>query len=98
MLKRPADFLFQVLRSLSGSSRKRPPGRKRELRTGVVKEDLSTLSVDRLPRQGVRFRRIWKSDEWVDSAQALAEDRESWEELCSRTTHLGENVENRVTR
>ncbi|KAK6760994.1 hypothetical protein RB195_022171 [Necator americanus] len=35
------------------------------------------------------------SDEWNNSVQALAEDREGWAELCSRATHLGEDAENR---
>ncbi|KAK6734559.1 hypothetical protein RB195_018008 [Necator americanus] len=70
-LRRPADRLVQrVLRSLSGSSWKKPPGRKR----------------------------IWNSDEWIDSVQALAEDREGSAELCTRTAHLGEDAGNRVRR
>ncbi|KAK6748519.1 hypothetical protein RB195_001253 [Necator americanus] len=40
---------------------------------------------------------IWENDEWINS-QALAEDREGWAELCSRTTHLGEDADNRVRR
>ncbi|KAK6762804.1 hypothetical protein RB195_023491 [Necator americanus] len=40
--------------------------------------------------------RIWNSDEWIDSVQALAEDRESWAELFSGTAHLGEDVSDRV--
>ncbi|KAK6734131.1 hypothetical protein RB195_017732 [Necator americanus] len=55
-------------------------------------------SVDRQFRRDVRFRRIWNSDEWIDSVQALAEDREGWAELCSRTAHLGEDAANRVRR
>ncbi|KAK6764662.1 hypothetical protein RB195_024838 [Necator americanus] len=35
---------------------------------------------------------IWNRDEWIDSVQALAEDREGWAELCSRTAHLGEDA------
>ncbi|KAK6750508.1 hypothetical protein RB195_002466 [Necator americanus] len=97
--RRPADRLIQrVLRSLSGSSRKKPTGRKRKFWTEVVKEDLRTLGVDRQFRRDVRFRRIWNSDEWIDSVQALAEDREGWAELCSRTAHLGEDADNRVRR
>ncbi|KAK6733226.1 hypothetical protein RB195_017154 [Necator americanus] len=81
ILRRPADRLVQrILRSSSGSSWK--PGR-----TEVVKEDLRTLGADRQFRRDVRFRRIWNSDEWIDSMQALAEDREGWAELCSKTAH-----------
>ena len=63
-----------------------------------MKEDLRTLGVDRQFRRDVRFRRIWNSDEWIDSVQALAENREGWAELCSRTAHLGEDAGNRVRR
>ncbi|KAK6758188.1 hypothetical protein RB195_015792 [Necator americanus] len=99
ILRRPAGRLVeQVLRSLSGSSWKKPPLRKRQFWTEVVKEDLRILCVDRQFRRDVRFRRIWNSDEWIDSAQALAEDREGWAELCSRTAHLGEDAGNRVRR
>ncbi|KAK6764783.1 hypothetical protein RB195_024925 [Necator americanus] len=74
ILRRPADRLVQrVLRSLSGSSWKKPPGRKRKFWTEMMKEDLRTLGVDR----------IWNSDEWIDSVQALADDREGWAELSS---------------
>lgn len=99
ILRRPADrFVQRVLRSLPGSSWKKPPGRKRKFWTELVKEDLRTLGVDRQFRRDVRFRRIWNSDEWIDSVQALAEDREGWAELCSRTAHLGEDAGNRVRR
>ncbi|KAK6730590.1 hypothetical protein RB195_007197 [Necator americanus] len=99
ILRRPADRLVQRgLRSSSGSSWKKPPGRKRKFWTEAVKEDLRTLGVDRQFRQDVRFRRIWNSDEWIDSVQALAEDRESWAQLCSRAAHLGEDAGNRVRR
>ncbi|KAK6764717.1 hypothetical protein RB195_024882 [Necator americanus] len=99
ILKRPADCLVQrILRSLSSSSWKKPPGRKRKFWTEVVKEDLRTLGVDRQFRRDVRFCRIWNSDEWIDSVQALAEVREGWAELCSRTAHLGEDASNRVRR
>ncbi|KAK6740199.1 hypothetical protein RB195_008582 [Necator americanus] len=48
ILKRPTDRLVQrVLSSSSGSSGKKPPGRKRKFRTEVVKEDLRILGVDR---------------------------------------------------
>ncbi|KAK6757584.1 hypothetical protein RB195_015415 [Necator americanus] len=78
-LKRPADCLVQrVLRSLPGSSWKKPRGRKRKFWTEVVKEDLTALGVDRQFRRDVRFRRVWNSDEWIDSVQALAEDQEGW--------------------
>ncbi|KAK6727757.1 hypothetical protein RB195_005440 [Necator americanus] len=97
ILRRPADRLVQrVLKSSSGSSWKKPPGRKRKFWTVAVKEDLRTLAVDRQFRRDVRFRRIWNSDEWIDSVEALAEDREGWAELCSRTAHLGEDAGNRV--
>ncbi|KAK6765059.1 hypothetical protein RB195_025116 [Necator americanus] len=99
ILGRPADRLVQrVLRSSSGSSWKKPPGRKRKFWTEAVKEDLRTLGVDRQFRRDVRFRRIWNSDEWIDSVQTLAEDREGWAELCLRTAHLGEDAGNRVRR
>ncbi|KAK6744229.1 hypothetical protein RB195_011124 [Necator americanus] len=99
ILKRPADRLVQrVLRNLSGSSWKKPPGRKRKFWIEVVKENLRTLGVDRQFIRDVRFRRILNSDEWTDSVQALAEDREGWAELCSRTAHLGEDAGNRVRR
>ncbi|KAK6761172.1 hypothetical protein RB195_022294 [Necator americanus] len=42
--------------------------------------------------------RVWNSDEWADFVQALAEDREGWAELCSKTTHLGDDAGNRVKR
>ncbi|KAK6761671.1 hypothetical protein RB195_022669 [Necator americanus] len=91
MLSRPAE-VQRVLKSLMGSSWKKPPGRKRKFWTDVVKEDLRTLGVDRQFRRDVRFRRIWNSDEWIDFMQALTEDREGWAELCSRTAHLGEVI------
>ncbi|KAK6746021.1 hypothetical protein RB195_012248 [Necator americanus] len=55
--------------------------RKRKLWTEAVKEDLRTLGVDWQFRR-VGFRWTWNSDEWIDSVQALAEDREGWAELC----------------
>ncbi|KAK6761156.1 hypothetical protein RB195_022282 [Necator americanus] len=97
ILRRPADRLVQrVLRSLLGSSWKKLLDRKRKFGTKVVKEDLRILSVDRLFRRDVRLRRIWSSDEWIDFVQVLAEDREGWAELCSRTAHHGEDAGNRV--
>ncbi|KAK6758622.1 hypothetical protein RB195_016068 [Necator americanus] len=100
ILRRPADpcLVQRVLRSSSGSSCKKPPGRKRKFWTEAVKEDLRTLGVDRQFRRDVRFRRIWNSDECIDSVQVLAEDREGWAELCSRTAHLDEDAGNRVRR
>ncbi|KAK6765542.1 hypothetical protein RB195_025448 [Necator americanus] len=93
ILRRPADRLVQrVLKSSSGSSWKKPPGGKRKFWNEVVKEDLRTFGVDGQFRREVRFRRIWNSDEWIDSVQALAEDREGWAELCSRTAHLDEDA------
>ncbi|KAK6726101.1 hypothetical protein RB195_004421 [Necator americanus] len=78
ILRRSADRLVQrVLRSLPDSSCKRAPDRKRKFWTEVVKEDLRTIGVDRRSRRDQRFRRIRNSDEWIDSVQALAEDRES---------------------
>ncbi|KAK6761243.1 hypothetical protein RB195_022343 [Necator americanus] len=66
-LGRPADRLVQrVLKSSSGSSWKKPPGRKRKFWTEAVKEDLRTLGVDRQIRRDARFRRTWNSDEWID--------------------------------
>ncbi|KAK6763193.1 hypothetical protein RB195_023780 [Necator americanus] len=48
ILRRPTDRLAQrVLRSSSGSSWKKPPGRKRKFWNEAVKEDLRTLGVDR---------------------------------------------------
>ncbi|KAK6738482.1 hypothetical protein RB195_020530 [Necator americanus] len=48
LLGRPADRLVQrILKSSSGSSWKKPPGRKRKFWTEAVKEDLRTLGVDR---------------------------------------------------
>ncbi|KAK6765657.1 hypothetical protein RB195_025522 [Necator americanus] len=77
ILRRPSDRLVQcVLRSLLGLSWKKPPGRKRKFWTEVVKEDLRTLGVGRQYRRDVKFHRIWNSDEWIDSVQAHAEDRE----------------------
>ncbi|KAK6730440.1 hypothetical protein RB195_007110 [Necator americanus] len=35
---------------------------------------------------------------WIDSVQALAEERVGSAELWSRTTHLGEDAGNRVRR
>ncbi|KAK6747592.1 hypothetical protein RB195_000656 [Necator americanus] len=88
----------RVLRNLPASSWKKPPGRKQKFWSDVVKEDLRTLDVDRHFRRDVKFRRMWNSDEWIDSVQALAEDREGWAELCSYPAYLGENADNRVRR
>ncbi|KAK6755249.1 hypothetical protein RB195_013931 [Necator americanus] len=64
ILRRPADRLVQrVLKSSSGSTWKKPPGRKRKFWTEVVKEDLRTLSVDRQFRRDTRFRRICNRNE-----------------------------------
>ncbi|KAK6753222.1 hypothetical protein RB195_012675 [Necator americanus] len=91
--RRPPDRLVErILRSLSGSSWKKPPGRKRKFWTDVVKEDLTTLGVDTQFMADVKFRSISNSDEWIASGHSLAEDREGWAELCSRTTHLGEDA------
>ncbi|KAK6761691.1 hypothetical protein RB195_022682 [Necator americanus] len=99
ILRRPADRLVErVLRSLPDSDWKKPLGRKRKFWTEVVKEDLGTLGMDRQFRRDVMFRRIWNSDEWIDSVQALAEDREGCAELCSRAAYLGEDAGNRVRR
>ncbi|KAK6738286.1 hypothetical protein RB195_020414 [Necator americanus] len=96
ILRRAAERLVQrVLRSSSGSSWKKPSGQKRKFWTEVVKMN---LGVDRQFRRGVMFLRIWNRDEWIDSVQTLAEDREGWAELCSRTAHLGEDAGNRVGR
>ncbi|KAK6758095.1 hypothetical protein RB195_015733 [Necator americanus] len=68
VLRKPADrFVHRVLRRLSCSSWKRPPGRKRKFWTEVLKEDLRTLGVDRQFKRDVTFRRILNSDEWIDS-------------------------------
>ncbi|KAK6727718.1 hypothetical protein RB195_005415 [Necator americanus] len=51
---RPADRLVKrVLRSLSGSSWKKPPGRKRKFWTEMVKKELRTLAVARQFRRDV---------------------------------------------
>ncbi|KAK6750849.1 hypothetical protein RB195_002676 [Necator americanus] len=84
-------------RSLSDSSWKRPPGGRRKFWTQVMKEDLKILGVGGQFGRDARLRRIWNSDEWIDSEQALAADREGWAELCSKATHLGE-AGNRVRR
>ncbi|KAK6761886.1 hypothetical protein RB195_022830 [Necator americanus] len=84
--------------SFSGNKLEEATWSKRDLSTEVVKEDLRTLGVDRLLRRDVRFRRILNSNEWIDSVQALAEDREVWAELCSKTAHLGEDTDNRARR
>ncbi|KAK6761843.1 hypothetical protein RB195_022795 [Necator americanus] len=89
---------FIVLRSLTSSSWKRPPGGRRKFRTEVVKEDLRILGVDRQFRRDVRFRRMWNSDEWIDSAQESHRRSRMLAEQCSRTAHLGEDTGNRVRR
>ncbi|KAK6762484.1 hypothetical protein RB195_023273 [Necator americanus] len=61
-------------------------------KTDVVKEDLRTLGVDRQFRRDVRFRRMWNSDEWIDSVQALAEDREGWAERMATTEQLSDGL------
>ncbi|KAK6739827.1 hypothetical protein RB195_008366 [Necator americanus] len=62
ILESPADRLVQgVLRSLPGSSWKKPPGRKRKFWTKMAKEDLRTLGVDRQFRRDVRFRKVWNN-------------------------------------
>ncbi|KAK6727719.1 hypothetical protein RB195_005415 [Necator americanus] len=54
ILRRPADRLVKrVLRSLSGSSWKKPPGRKRKFWTEMVKKELRTLAVARQFRRDV---------------------------------------------
>ncbi|KAK6749708.1 hypothetical protein RB195_001985 [Necator americanus] len=54
ILRRPADRLIQRdLRSSSGSSWKKPPGRKRKFWIEVMKEDLRTFAVDRQFRRDV---------------------------------------------
>ncbi|KAK6749782.1 hypothetical protein RB195_002033 [Necator americanus] len=58
----------------------------------VVKEDLRTLGMNRQFRRDERVRRILNSYEWIDSVQALAENREGWAELCSRTPPFDEDV------
>ncbi|KAK6729958.1 hypothetical protein RB195_006793 [Necator americanus] len=76
ILRRPADRLLQrVLRSSGGGVR----ARVRAGRSHLAENGSSGL------------RRIWNSDEWIDCVQALAEDREGWAKLCSRTAHLGED-------
>ncbi|KAK6763270.1 hypothetical protein RB195_023833 [Necator americanus] len=96
-MRRPPDRLVQVvLRMLPNPEWKRAPGRKRRFRTGVVKKDLRTFGVDKQFSREVKFRCLWSSDEWEDSVQALAEDREGWAELCSRTTHPGGDADSRV--
>ncbi|KAK6749780.1 hypothetical protein RB195_002033 [Necator americanus] len=58
----------------------------------VVKEDLRTLGMNRQFRRDERVRRILNSYEWIDSVQALAENREGWAELCSRTPPFDEDA------
>ncbi|KAK6735453.1 hypothetical protein RB195_018580 [Necator americanus] len=77
---------------------KRSIFRKRKFWTEVVKEDLRPLGVDRYFRRDVRFRRIWNNEEWIESVQALAEDRGGWVELCSRKAHIGGDAGNRIRR
>ncbi|KAK6748637.1 hypothetical protein RB195_001325 [Necator americanus] len=87
ILRRSADRLVQrVLRSLPGSSWKKPPGRKRKFWTEAVKEDLRTPGMDRQFKRDVRFSRIWNSDEWIDSVQALAEEKVGQSCLQARYT------------
>ncbi|KAK6759189.1 hypothetical protein RB195_021048 [Necator americanus] len=93
LIKRSASRLVErVLRSLLCSSWKRLPGRKRKFWTEEVKGDPRTLGVEKEFRRDVRFRRIWNGDEWLDSLQAIAEDREGWAKLCSRAAHLGKDA------
>ncbi|KAK6750963.1 hypothetical protein RB195_002748 [Necator americanus] len=95
ILRRQADRLVQrVLRSLPGSSWKKTPGRKRKFWNEVVKEDLRALGVDRQFRRDVRFRRIWNSDKWIDSVQALAEDQEG---RCS-SEDVQDVMEDRISK
>ncbi|KAK6761138.1 hypothetical protein RB195_022270 [Necator americanus] len=105
--RKSSSFLYSRIKQTGRSpcstsfedlSWKKPPGRKRKFWIEMVKEDPRTLGVDRQFRRDVRFRRIWDSDERIDSVQALAGDREGWADLCSRTAHLGEDVDNRVRR
>ncbi|KAK6763512.1 hypothetical protein RB195_024002 [Necator americanus] len=56
------------------------------------------VRVDRQFRRDERFRIMWNSDDWNDTVQALAVGREGWAELCSRTTHIGEDADNHVRR
>ncbi|KAK6755873.1 hypothetical protein RB195_014331 [Necator americanus] len=35
---------------------------------------------------------MWNSDEWIDSVQALAGNRDGWAKLCSRTAHLDKDA------
>ncbi|KAK6760406.1 hypothetical protein RB195_021757 [Necator americanus] len=87
---------YQHFAPPSKVAKKKPPGRKWKFWTEMVKDDLRTLGVDRQFRRDVGFRRIRNSDEWFDSVQAVAEDREGWAELRSRTAHFGEDAGNRV--
>ncbi|KAK6734567.1 hypothetical protein RB195_018014 [Necator americanus] len=82
------EIVFAFLESVGFKLEK--PSRKKKFWTAVVKVDLRILGVGREFR--VKFGRIWNNDEWIDSVQALAEDRECWVELCSRTTHLGQDA------
>ncbi|KAK6763636.1 hypothetical protein RB195_024088 [Necator americanus] len=79
ILRRRANPLVQrVLRSLSGLSWKKPPGRKWKFWTEVVGEDLRTLGVDKQFRRDIKFRTMWNSDDWSDCVHALAENRKGW--------------------
>ncbi|KAK6743453.1 hypothetical protein RB195_010608 [Necator americanus] len=83
-LRRPRDRLVQrILRSLSDSSRKWLPGRKRKFWTEVVKEDLRTLDVDRQFRRNLRFRRVGNIPGSIPCKLSSKID-EGWAELCSR--------------
>ncbi|KAK6756168.1 hypothetical protein RB195_014514 [Necator americanus] len=73
-LRRPTDRF--VLGGLSGSKWIRPNGQKRKFWTELVKDDLGTLGMHRQYKEDVCFHGIWNNDEWINSVQALAEDRE----------------------
>ncbi|KAK6752941.1 hypothetical protein RB195_003999 [Necator americanus] len=92
-MRRTADRPVQrALRILPDFSWKRPPDRTITSTTMVVKEEMRILGVDIQVRRDVGFRRIWNSDEWIDSVQTFAKDREVWPELCARTNHVGKDA------
>ncbi|KAK6754047.1 hypothetical protein RB195_013195 [Necator americanus] len=74
---------------------KRPPGREKKFWKKAVKEDLRKRrgQADQSRRNAV----LWNSDGWTDSvralALALAEDRTRRAQICSRTTHIGQDAD-----
>ncbi|KAK6743029.1 hypothetical protein RB195_010348 [Necator americanus] len=62
-------------------------------RPSTVMERLDCMEGKLLRRLlGYFWPRLWNTYEWIDSVQALAENRKGWAELCSRMAHLGEDA------